>query len=181
MNRSINIDCDDALAAIDARYDGEATRLGDDDLDRHLHTCSECSDYAAHLVTVRRELQATRMIPMSQEAIDTVLALTVDQTVAPHVAQARGLRRLATAAVVALAVLGPWMVLRQSNDSAAVEDVERASMEVRYVMQLTFGALQRVEDVATEEIMESHVSSALTRVVDTWTEFTNPFVRKPGL
>ena len=156
--------CERMRRSIDEQFDHGAPDQPDVTLVDHLSQCKACSQYHQRLKALEKQMRSLPPIPFPNEALEALLAETVDThcTSMRWWSRRRWGRPLAAAAVIALCVTVSWPAW-QLHLAAEQKRVDQAVMQTRYVLGVTAGAFQRVETLAVDEIYRQRLSGALER------------------
>lgn len=163
--------CGAIQIALDDRLDGSLSAERDDNLENHLVACGDCREYQEDLSAMRRGLGALPLLRLPDDALDAVLAATVEHQQRSSMRWRQfALKGLATAAAVALGILLPTMLVSRPSAAVREAEVDEAITQARYVLDFTAHALQRAERTTIDEVIESGVAPVLRRVSAVWTE-----------
>ena len=172
--------CQEVTERLERAFDDGADVAVDRDTAAHLAACRACREIHETLSRATMVMAELPTIPFPDDALATVWSRTVDRErpEAPAVRWYAGAKRLAIAASLVLAVSVSWLAL---NEATARRDRrERAVAEARYVLAVTVGAVQRVEAVAVEDVLETHLGGALKNLTNQWTQLSEPLLRRLG-
>ncbi len=166
--------CQRVRRSIDEQFDHGTPDRMDAAVADHLSECTGCSRYRERLNALEEDLRSLPSIPFPDEALQDVLAGTVDTPPAStrYWTWRRWRRPFAAAAVLALSVTIPWTALRL-RQSAQQERVDEAVVQIRYVLGVTAGAFRRAETVAVEDLYGERLPRVLGRFKVDWA--TKPF------
>jgi predicted anti-sigma-YlaC factor YlaD len=156
--------CVDARRLVQLVLDHEATPRDASRLEAHLAGCPSCRVFSESLTGIQAALR-------EQPAL-VLPAHDVERTIGEGSWRCRAgrskrvpWRLAAAAAVVALAVLGPLMVLRSGHDSAPLSAEEmRAAAELKAVLAIANGALHRSSRTAVRQVFDAEIEPALRKV-----------------
>lgn len=175
-----SLTCEQVIERLERAFDEGAGVVGDHGVAAHLAVCRACREVHETLTQADTELGELSTIPFPDGALAALWSRTVeaDRPLAPAVRWYGGARRVAMAASLVFAVTVSWLAL---HEVTARQDREaRAVAEARYVLAVTAGAVQRVEMVAVEEVLETHVGGALKNLTNQWTQLSKPLLRRSG-
>ncbi len=166
--------CERMRRSIDEQFDHGAPDQPDATLADHLSQCKGCSQYQQGLKALEEQMRSLPAIPFPNEALEALLAETVDTACTSMRRRSWRLwgRPLAAAAVVALCVTISWPAW-QLHLAAEQKRVDQAVMQTRYVLGVTVGVVQRVEALAVDEIYGERLFGALERFNVDWS--SKPF------
>lgn len=137
------VGCATARAALEARFDGEQGDLSEHRLDGHLESCEACAAFEADLHALRSMILDLPAAPLPADALEEVLARTVDRPViaSPFAFHRRPLHGLAIAAVLTLSVVGAWFAAQPASIDDGFSEVELARLERDlYLVMNTLGS-----------------------------------------
>ena len=185
----VRIECAKVREIMQELMDGSVPAERREMLDEHLAGCTECREVRQGLETVRSALRSLPVVPLPDDALDEVLAKTVDAHPDDASADAWKSRVGAIVAVAAslLVVVLAVQWSRQQPDpfarTATVVErapvpIEQARLEARRVLEITAVALARSEQVAFERVLGGEVSPAIRKIGIQWPEPSAPEDRR---
>ena len=165
------IACDEVRVALEAQFDSQLSVGIGSEVDRHLVTCTACCEFAGDLGAADRTLQQLSLLEFPADAMAQVLAQTVDSPTVRSVPilWRSSLTKLATAAVLLLAVSLSW-VISQRAERGRERQLHRAVAETEYVLNVASNAVRRVENVTVHDVMQGHITGAVRRIPARWAE-----------
>lgn len=163
----VEMTCDTAQDAMQARRDGALPSDDVERLDAHLLICDACREHGAALDAVSDVLRSLSTIPLP----DDVLAEVLNETAAPVATTRSRVFRVfpwsiagVAAALLFIVFAGPFASPPAMPLQASDAQVAEATSEAEYVLALTGRVLARVEQETFDQVIGEHVSPALKQI-----------------
>jgi len=161
--------CTQAREAIHATLDVDLVDAAlRERLDAHLERCADCREHAREHRRIQQGLRSLPTLELPDELLARVWAETTQAAARPAV-RPRFLG-LAAAAVLAVALVGTWLLREPVQQGPTEAELQQAAAEARMVLQLASKALLQTEKAAFQEVLTEEVSEALRRVPIEWPE-----------
>lgn len=158
-------DCAAIRSELQARFDGEMSDLSEQRLGDHLGACEACAAFEADLHALRSMLRDLPAVPLPADALQEVLARTVDRPViaSPFAFHRRPLVGLAIAAVLAISVIGAWFAAQPASieDDYTEAELARLERDLYLVMSTLGSAVNRRGAAAVNEVLIEEAAPAL--------------------
>lgn len=167
------IGCETARRLLNERLDGEIAPAEALDLEVHLSGCPDCREVASGLEAVTAGLQRLPLERMPEGDMEAVLARTVGDGASPARSEDRwawrpGVILSAAAAVLAFALIAPFILRSTAPAEPTTAEVEQASREARMVLAVAARAMRSAETAARDRVIGGEVSPALQHVPVRW-------------
>ncbi|MCZ6836307.1 MAG: zf-HC2 domain-containing protein [Planctomycetota bacterium] len=167
-SESTSHDCKAFREAIEIQHDGEDSPIQVEQLDRHVLDCPRCADFRDELDSLRNLFQNLPEAPFPVEALDEVLADSVEriQPITPLVMIRKMGISLAAAAMLTFAVVGAWFAAQPTSLEEQYTEAElvRLEQDLYAIMYRLGDTVQLSEKIAVHDVLIKE-TSPIIRVV----------------
>jgi anti-sigma factor RsiW len=163
MNRSDQEPlCDEALELIEPYLDGDLSPAGSSGLRTHLERCPSCAAELELAAKIQRELRSLPQLDCPPEVLERVRNAGRGEVVPFRPRRVLGLRIVAAAAVLLLAVGGAALFLRFEQRRL---EVAQATAEARYALAVLGKVTRRTGRNLREDVLQKRLVEPANRSV----------------